>query len=71
MVDLITACARDPNEAMTGVMRITREEAKFEEFGANPPDLESLDAKIRSAISNQCADCDATKHSELITEMKL
>ena len=70
VVDLITTCARGPNEAMTWVMRMMRKGAKFQEFGANLPNMMSLDAKIRSAISKQRASGDATKHTKLVTEIK-
>ena len=60
VVDLITACARDPNEAMSWVTRITKPGAMFEDMGTIPPNMVSLDAKIRSAISKHCTSSDAS-----------
>ena len=53
IVDVVTAGARNPDEAMTWLMWIADRSATFDGCHRAPPNLVSLDAEIGSAISTR------------------
>ena len=55
---------------MTWPMRITKREATFQDLQRVPPNMVSLDAKVRSALGEHLVDDGAARHAKPATELK-
>jgi len=68
-VDAITSASRNPREAIDWVSQVEKTGSTFESLAAVPSILESLDKKIRSAISKFIAAKDSG-NAALIAELQ-
>ena len=70
VADVVTAGARNPDEAMNWLMWITDLSAMFDNCHRTPPNMVSFDAKVRSAIGVRLIGDSNGKHAKLAMEIK-
>ena len=68
-MDAVSACARDSEEAFVWITRVEADDVTFDELGAVSPQFESLDAKIRMALSKHTTGHEADKNKELVSTL--
>ena len=69
-VDAIAACARNARDAFAWVTRVEQDNCEFEELGIEDVSKESLDAKIRVAMSKHMQSTEAEKNKELVSALE-
>ena len=69
--DIVTAAARDPDEAFAWVIRVENEEIEFDELGKVSFEMKSLDSKIRSGLTRYLHGKEAEKEKQELTSFLL
>ena len=69
VIDAVTACAQDADEAFSWIARIEADDVSFDELGIRDTSMASLDAKLRSAITKHTVGGEAVKSADLVSKL--
>ena len=70
VLDAVTACASDGRLAFAWIAKLLQDSTTFEELGNIPPQHQSLDDKIRAAMSKHMAGHVAESNKELVSALQ-